>query len=40
MMQSADIEVDLVSYGLLALSCSTERDAQEFIKLLQSKNLT
>lgn len=39
MMQSADIEVDLVSHGLLALSCTNKKDAEEFFQVLTSKNM-
>lgn len=40
MMNAADIEVDLVSYGLLALSCTNENDAEEFFEVLASKRIT
>lgn len=39
MMCAADLEVDLVSYGLLALSCTNKNDAQEFFDVLASKNV-
>lgn len=40
MMHSADIEVDLVGYGLLAMSCTNKNDAEEYFEYLRSKNLT
>lgn len=40
MMHSSGIEVDLVSYGLLALSCTNKNDAEEFFDVLTNKNIT
>lgn len=40
MMFAADIEVDLVSYGLLAMSCTNKNDAKEYFEVLTSKNVT
>lgn len=40
MMYAADIEVDLVSYGLLAMSCTNKGDAEDYFTLLAEKNVT
>lgn len=39
MMYAADIEVDLVSFGLLALSCTNKHDAEGYFAVLESKNV-
>lgn len=39
MMNAAGIEVDLVSYGLLALSCTNKTDAEEFFDVVANKNM-
>lgn len=38
MMHSADIDVDLVSHGLLAMSCKTKTDAEEFFVETRHEN--
>lgn len=40
MMYAADIEVDLVSYGLLAMSCTNKNDAEDYFEMLSSKRVT
>lgn len=39
MMYAADVEVDLVSYGLLALSCTNKNEAEKFFDVLAHKNI-
>lgn len=38
MMYMADVEVDLVSYGLLAMSCSNRAEAEDFFDEMNSRN--
>lgn len=39
MMYTFDVEVDLVTYGLFALTCRTATDAKQFFDIVQQKNI-
>lgn len=39
MMYATNVEVDLVSFGLLAMSCTNQTEAEEFFAEIDSQNV-
>lgn len=39
MMQTFDVETDLVNYGLLAMTCKTAEEANMFFEEIQANNI-